>query len=167
MKIRFGLLLLWIVAISLPSSAVSNDEVSSEPLSITVYKSPTCGCCKQWIAHLQEHGFNVLAVDSDDMTAVKAQYGVPDKLRSCHTARIGGYTIEGHVPAKDIIAMLENAPTTDGLSVPGMPVGSPGMEVGDRVDAYDVIQFSAEGQEVVASYGDAEEVRDSTEQGSR
>ncbi|MEL7313198.1 MAG: DUF411 domain-containing protein [Pseudomonadota bacterium] len=167
MKYRVGFLVLSLLLVSFGSGIARGDDTAAEPLSITVYKSPTCGCCKQWIAHLQENGFNVLAVDSDDMSAVKAQFEVPEELRSCHTARINGYTVEGHVPAEDILAMLENAPEAKGLSVPGMPVGSPGMEVGDRVDPYEVIQFSSEGNEVVASYGEPSAVDVDGEQGAQ
>lgn len=119
---------------------------------ITVYKSPTCGCCKRWIAHLEDAGFEVEAIDSDDMNAVKQRFGVPRNMTSCHTARIAGYTIEGHVPADDILRLLADEPDADGLSVPGMPVGSPGMEVGDRVDPYRVMLFGEEGEATWAAY---------------
>ncbi len=142
----------------LPISVFADgSETVDDGYQITVYKSPACGCCRQWIRHLQDNGFTVLAVDSDDMTAIKKEYEVPEELRSCHTARIDGYTIEGHVPAQDIIALLENGPDAAGLSVPGMPIGSPGMEMGARVDAYDVIRFEGEERTVVASYGEREE----------
>ncbi|MEL6300423.1 MAG: DUF411 domain-containing protein [Pseudomonadota bacterium] len=146
------------LSLLLPVSGVADSsETVDDGYQITVYKSPACGCCRQWIRHLQDNGFAVLAVDSDDMTAVKKEYAVPEELRSCHTARINGYTIEGHVPAQDIIALLENGSDAGGLSVPGMPIGSPGMEMGERVDAYDVIRFEGEERTVVASYGEREE----------
>ncbi|MEO1581571.1 MAG: DUF411 domain-containing protein [Pseudomonadota bacterium] len=146
------------LSLLLPMSGVADSsETVDDGYQITVYKSPACGCCRQWIRHLQDNGFTVLAVDSDDMTAVKKEYEVPEELRSCHTARINGYTIEGHVPAQDIIALLENGSDAAGLSVPGMPIGSPGMEMGARVDAYDVIRFEGEERTVVASYGEREE----------
>jgi len=114
--------------------------------TVTVYKSPTCGCCKAWIEHLEENGFTVEAVDTQDMMTVKAALGMPDELGSCHTAVIGDYLVEGHVPADDIKSFLAEAPADRGLSAPGMPVGSPGMEVeGQPADRYDVIAFDERG----------------------
>ncbi|MEM8546928.1 MAG: DUF411 domain-containing protein [Pseudomonadota bacterium] len=127
---------------------------------ITVYKSQYCGCCKQWIKHLESNGFLVNAVDSDDMTAIKDEYGVPKKLASCHTARVDGYTVEGHVPAADILRLLKERPRAEGLTVPGMPVGSPGMEVGDRVDPYSVFLFTGADKEVWSAYGQADDTAD-------
>jgi hypothetical protein len=106
-----------------------------------VYKSPTCGCCTKWVDHLRKHGFQVTAKDTEDMNAIKASLGVPQGLTSCHTALVGKYVIEGHVPADDIQRLLAEKPKIAGLAVPGMPAGSPGMEIG-RVDRYDVIAFS-------------------------
>lgn len=126
--------------------------------TITVYKSPTCGCCRNWIKHLEAAGFEVEAIDSDDMNAVKLEFGVPKSMTSCHTARVAGYTIEGHVPVADILRLLGKRPEADGLAVPGMPVGSPGMEVGDRVDPYKVMLFGEEGATTWASYGEDTEV---------
>lgn len=121
---------------------------------IQVYKSPTCGCCGDWIEHLREHGFTVEVVDEPNMFAVKSELGLPRELASCHTARIADYLIEGHVPAGDIQRLLEDRPQLAGLAVPGMPVGSPGMEVeGQPADAYDVVAFDATGTTSVwASY---------------
>lgn len=111
---------------------------------ITVYKSPTCGCCSDWITHLEKAGFAVKAVDRDDMAAIKAQHQVPARLQSCHTALVGGYVIEGHVPAKEIRRLLTERPAITGLAVPGMPIGSPGMEIdGFTPEPYDVIAFTA------------------------
>ena len=145
----------------LPAAWADNHEAAAETTSvdetITVYKSPTCGCCKQWIKHLEAAGFEVEAVDSDDMNAIKQEYGVPRNMTSCHTARIAGYTIEGHVPAEQILRLLQERPDADGLAVPGMPVGSPGMEVGDRVDPYLVMLFGDGGDETWASYGEQDE----------
>jgi len=123
--------------------------------TITVYQSPTCGCCGKWVQHLEDEGFTVESEMRQDMGAVKQQAGVPRQLRSCHTGIAGDYVIEGHVPADDIKALLNNAPNgIQGLTVPGMPVGSPGMEQGDRLDPYDVLAFTSEGgTRVVASYG--------------
>lgn len=114
--------------------------------SIHVYKSPTCGCCGDWIDHLEANGFEVTATDTDDMGKIKADAGLIAGLGSCHTAFVGDYVIEGHVPADDIKRLLREAPQARGLSVPGMPVGSPGMEMGDRKDHYKVILFNEAGQ---------------------
>lgn len=119
---------------------------------IRVVRSPDCGCCGAWIAHLEENGFTVEDVLSTDLEAKKDQYAIPTSLRSCHTGVIAGYVIEGHVPAADIIRLLEERPDAAGLAVPGMPLGSPGMEMGDRTDAYDVILWSASGTTIFSSY---------------
>ena len=96
--------------------------------AITIYKSPTCGCCTQWADHLQKNGFAVKTVDSLDLSRVKAMSGVKPELASCHTAFVDGYVIEGHVPADDIKRLLSEHPEARGLTVPGMPAGSPGMD---------------------------------------
>jgi hypothetical protein len=114
--------------------------------NIHVYKSPSCGCCGDWINHLEENGFNVTATDSNNMGKIKADAGLLAGLGSCHTAFIGDYVIEGHVPANDIKRLLSEAPKATGLSAPGMPIGSPGMEMGDRKDHYKVILFNELGQ---------------------
>lgn len=120
--------------------------------TITVYKTPSCGCCTAWIKHLQRDGLDVRVFEREDLAPVRASLGVPDELASCHTAKIGGYAIEGHVPAAAIRRLLEERPAAAGLSVPGMPMGSPGMETTSPPDAYDVIVFSDEAQSVFASY---------------
>ncbi len=112
--------------------------------AITVYKSPTCGCCAKWVDHLEENGFEVKSIDTPDVNITKKQYGVPGELSSCHTALVDGYVVEGHVPADVVKKMLEEKPEIVGVAVPGMPMGSPGME-GDRVDNYDVIAFQKDG----------------------
>jgi len=113
---------------------------------ITVYKSATCGCCKKWVSHLEENGFKVNSVDVKDVIPFKIKYGVTPQLASCHTAVIEGYTIEGHVPAADIKKLLKQKPDLVGLSVPQMPVGTPGMEQGNRKDPYQVIGFDKKGR---------------------
>jgi len=107
---------------------------------IEVFKSSTCGCCTKWIGHLRANGFEVQAHDVDDITVSRARLGVPAALGSCHTGRVGGYLIEGHVPAADIQRQLAERPSAAGLAVPGMPHGAPGME-GDAMDPYDVLLF--------------------------
>jgi hypothetical protein len=120
--------------------------------AVTVYKSSTCGCCASWAEHLRENGFAVETVDVDDLQAVKTENGVPSALQSCHTAVVDGYVVEGHVPAADVKRLLAEAPEADGLAVPGMPIGSPGMEQGDTVQPYDVILFGDSGTTVFASH---------------
>src|SRR5262245_771265 len=122
--------------------------------TVEVFKSPTCGCCASWVKHLQAHGFTTKVTDVEDMTAVKAKYGVPGRLQSCHTAVVNGYVLEGHVPASDVQRLIKERPAVVGAAVPGMPVGSPGMEVGNTVQPYNVLTFDKQGQTTVfASYG--------------
>lgn len=114
---------------------------------VEVWKDPNCGCCKDWVAHMEANGFDVKVHDSGN-TAARKRLGVPDKLGSCHTALVGGYAIEGHVPAREVHRLLKERPAAVGLSVPGMPVGSPGMDgkiYGDRKDPYDVVLISRNG----------------------
>ena len=119
---------------------------------ITVHKTPWCGCCTKWSAHLRDAGFEVSEIKHDDLTPIKQQYGVPPMMESCHTAVVDGYAIEGHVPADDIKRLLEKKPDALGLAVPGMPTGSPGMEMGDSHDAYDVLLFKQDGYSVFRHY---------------
>ena len=117
---------------------------------ITVYKSPTCGCCKDWVAHVRKAGFRVDVKDVNDMATVKADAGVPAAAQSCHTAIVDGYAVEGHVPADVIQRLLKERPKIAGIAVPGMPVGSPGMEVpGRKADRYDVLSFDRKGKTAV------------------
>lgn len=125
--------------------APANVLAAAPPNTVVVYKSPTCSCCSKWIEHLQQAGFRVEVHNESEMGQIKKQLGIPKKLASCHTAIINGYLIEGHVPAEDIRQLLTQRPKAKGLIVPGMPVGSPGMEVGTRVDPYDVM-LVADGQ---------------------
>lgn len=123
-----------------PVTATSvNVEVDPDLPPMTVYKSPTCGCCSLWIDHLRANGFTVEVQDMERMSTVKEQYGIAPEMQSCHTGVIDGYIVEGHVPAEDIKRMLEEQPEAAGLAVPGMPIGSPGMEVPGRpADSYAV-----------------------------
>lgn len=120
---------------------------------MVVYKSPTCGCCGAWIEHVEAAGFRVAVRNMPDVVPVKTEFGVPQALWSCHTARIGDYTIEGHVPAEDILRMLETRPQIAGIAVPGMPAGSPGMEIPGYSEPYDVYAFSGDDLTVFASHG--------------
>ena len=123
---------------------------AGEALTIDVHRDANCGCCKAWIDHLQDNGFTVNDHVEADMSAVKQKLGVPPRLASCHTGVIDGKFVEGHVPAADILK-LRQRPDLIGAAVPGMPMGSPGMEYGDRVDAYQVIGLDNQRQDVVLS----------------
>lgn len=132
------------ILIAAAGSFVVMQNVSAEP-EMTVYKSPTCGCCGKWITHMEENGLKVNAVDILEMNVVKERYGITRNLASCHTAIIDGYYIEGHVPAADVKRLIAEKTNSKGLTVPGMPVGSPGMEMGDRVDSYQVLSVKSDG----------------------
>lgn len=119
---------------------------------ITVHKTPWCGCCEGWIKHLEDNGFTVTAQDHEDTDPIKAELGVPARLQSCHTGVVGGYAIEGHVPAGDIKRLLAERPEAVGISAPGMPAGSPGMETSGASDAYQVILFGKQGMSVWAEH---------------
>jgi len=127
---------------------------AAQAATYNMFRDPNCGCCLSWAAHVEEGmGASVTTTNSDDMAAVKTDLGVPIELRSCHTMEVEGYVIEGHVPAEAIDRLLSERPEgVSGLAVPGMPVGSPGMEFEDRVQPYDVIAFGTEGATVFASY---------------
>jgi hypothetical protein len=143
-----------VVALALTTGAapVSPLDVAPKTPTITVYKDPGCGCCKSWIEHLLKHGYRVDAKDTPGMTEVKRTLGVPDRLSACHTAVVNGYLIEGHVPASDIARLLKEKPKVAGLAVPGMPMGSPGME-GPRAQHYQVLSFDKAGKtKIFASY---------------
>ena len=127
---------------------------AAQAASYTMYRDPSCGCCIHWADHVREGmDAEVTTTDHPDMMALKDELGVPEDLRSCHTMEVDGYVIEGHVPAADIARLLEERPEgVRGLAVPGMPVGSPGMEMGDRTQPYRVIAFGEGGYRVFASY---------------
>ncbi len=109
---------------------------------IKVFKSPWCGCCTAWSQHMRDNGFSVTEIKRKDMDAIKRTLGVPERLESCHTAMIDGYIIEGHVPASDVKRLLNEKPNhAKGLSVPGMPIGSPGMEQGNEKERYTTVLF--------------------------
>ena len=120
----------------LPTAVVAAD--------ITVYKSPYCGCCAEWVTHMRSHGHDMKTVEMEDLTAIKKMTGVGEHLQSCHTAVVDGYVIEGHVPAADVARLLTEKPKARGLAVPGMPIGSPGME-GANPEPYEVLLFQADG----------------------
>jgi hypothetical protein len=120
---------------------------------VHVYKNPSCGCCTAWVEHLKAAGFSVDVTQTDDTAAVRKRLGMPERLAGCHTGVVDGYAIEGHVPAADIRRLLARKPQAVGLAVPGMPVGSPGMEYGDKVEPYKVLLVDRKGRDTVfASY---------------
>lgn len=126
-------------AVSLPGMLVSKD--------------PSCGCCGAWVEHVRAAGFSVEVVETPEINRIKTRLGVPQALASCHTAEIGGYVIEGHVPADTIKRLLAEKPSAKGLAVPGMPIGSPGMEVsGAEPDTYEVVLFGPAGQRPYARF---------------
>jgi hypothetical protein len=139
-----------LLPIALASSAVTDAQTTT----IAVEKDPGCTCCEKWVAHLKENEFSATVTESSTMDAVKDAKGIPTAVRSCHTGVINGYVIEGHVPAKEIKRLLRERPAVVGLAVPGMPLGSPGMESSTgRRQAFDVLTFRKDGATAVyASY---------------
>ena len=140
-------------AVALLGSASASPPASTPAvtaLTITVYKSATCGCCALWVKHLEEAGFDVTVRETEALQAIKVEQGVGDHLASCHTALIDGYVVEGHVPADDIRSMLASRPDIAGLAVPGMIIGTPGMEIaGQPAQPYQVLAFDREGRTTV------------------
>ncbi|PJI98130.1 hypothetical protein CLU85_2935 [Acidovorax sp. 69] len=131
----------------LAASALPFTAAAAAPTPLEVWKDPNCGCCQDWVDHMQANGFAV-KVHATGNNAVRARLGLAQKLGSCHTALVGGYVVEGHVPASDVRALLQQKPQALGLAVPGMPVGSPGMDgpaYGNRRDAYDVLLVARDG----------------------
>ena len=125
------------------------------PVTITVYKDPNCGCCTGWVTHLRRTGFAPTVVEQADLTPLRRKMGVPDTMLSCHTAVVGGYFVEGHVPAADVHRLLKEKPPARGIAAPGMPVGSPGMESRDgRTEPYEVMLIDRTGRpSVFARHG--------------
>ncbi len=119
---------------------------SAAAATLAVTKTASCGCCRHWVEHMRKAGFTVEVHDVEDVTPTARRLGVPDKLRSCHTAEIGGYAIEGHVPSADVRRLLAERPKAAGIAVPGMVVGSPGMEQGGHREAYQTILFDKAGK---------------------
>ena len=143
--------LLGSLALGAVAVSIAPGRAAAKGLRIKVYKSPTCGCCNDWITHLEANGFSVTAFDDGNQNARK-RLGMPVKFGSCHTGEINGYAIEGHVPAKEIHRLLEERPDAIGLSVPAMPRGTPGMDgpiYGGVVDPYDVLLIGTDGEATV------------------
>jgi hypothetical protein len=130
-------------------------QVASASDEVVVYKTAQCGCCTKWVDHLRANGFLVTVEEMRDLDPIKARLGVPVDLESCHTATVGGYVVEGHVPAADVRRLLSEKPAATGIAAPHMPVGSPGMERGDEREPYQVIQFGDEGRTIFATHGNA------------
>ena len=140
------------VALTGFAKSAAAQSIGTEPAAkgglakLTVFRSPTCGCCEDWTSHVRAEGFEVEERVTEEMDAVKASYGVPEQISSCHTAVVDGYFIEGHVPAADIKRLLSERPAIAGIAVPGMPMGSPGMEQGGQVDPYLVVALGNAGE---------------------
>jgi len=148
MKALFAVFVLYF---ALGSMAYATDDLLSK--DIVVYKNPECGCCKKWINYLKDHGYIVTSIDTRNVYAEKERLGVPEKLAACHTAVIDGYVVEGHVTTRDIERLLLFRPDVKGIAVPGMPVGTPGMERGDSREPYKVMSFYDRGKvEVFVSH---------------
>ena len=143
----------WLIAIAAAAATslgvATAQQKPSGPL-VEVFKTPTCGCCSKWVEHMRANGFVVRTSDLNDLTEIKKSRGVPDNAQSCHTAVVAGYVIEGHVPAPDVKRLLSEKPAIAGITVPGMPVGSPGMEYpGTKAQFYNVLAFDKKGATAV------------------
>lgn len=146
------LLAVAILSLSLALVALGARPAEADPQVVHVYKSPTCGCCRLWVDYMRSRGYEVAVSDVSDVTEVKREIGVPSGVSSCHTALVGGYFVEGHVPAEDVARLLAERPDVAGLAVPGMPVGSPGME-GPNPQPYSVLAVRKNGRlEVFADH---------------
>ncbi len=152
MQFIFGLVMgLWMVA---GVGMAESEPADAGDGVVTMYQDPNCGCCHKWAEHLQAEGFKVNIHKTSDIYSIKRSMGLPPQLASCHTATIGGYVIEGHVPASDIRRLLEEKPDVAGLTAPGMPLHSPGMQPpGEKPRGYDVLSFDKQGKtKVFSSY---------------
>jgi hypothetical protein len=138
---RILLASLWMAALTVASTAAQAPELTK----MTVYKSPTCGCCAKWVEHMKKAGFDLTVNDVDNISAIKAEHHVPANLAACHTALVGGYVVEGHVPEDVIRKMLKEKPKVAGIAVAGMPMGAPGMDTEGVPQSYDVMAFDATG----------------------
>ena len=142
-----------LLTVSLLAFNVGIKAETSKAVDMIVYRSPSCECCGKWLEHIKNNNFTVKDIVTDDVQAIKIKYGVSAEMASCHTAIVDGYVIEGHVPSNDIDKLLKNKPKLTGIAVPGMPRGTPGMEMGDVKDPYNVMSFNKENQyEVFSSH---------------
>jgi hypothetical protein len=159
MRILFSATVLLLAACAGPERAADTGAPAAAPAApaasaarapagtptVVVYKSPTCGCCTAWVDRMREAGFTVQVNDMNDVAPEKQRLGVPLHLASCHTATVGDYALEGHVPPDAVLRLLRERPAVAGIGVAGMPAGSPGMEVGGRKDPYDVVAWTRDG----------------------
>lgn len=136
------LLFIVIIFFSSESLLLADDGLAK---NIIVYKNPECTCCNKWIKYLEERDYNVTAIDTLDIFAEKKRLGVPPEIKACHTAVIDGYVVEGHLTHRDIKRLLLFRPDIKGIAVPGMPIGTPGMERGNTIEPYNVMSFDEEG----------------------
>jgi hypothetical protein len=157
MKVLHGLLIALSTVVSIATASADESAATQEPAESpverapslfpegVVYKNASCGCCTGWLEHMENNGFDLTANNVDNLQQVKERVGIPFGMGSCHTTEIGGYFVEGHVPAEDVRRLLTEKPKAKGLTVPAMPIGSPGMESGDRVDPYEVLLVHEDG----------------------
>jgi hypothetical protein len=124
----------------------SEASLENGSVDVEVHRSPTCSCCGKWVEHLKQNNFSVKDIVSEDVQSVKTKYGVTKEMASCHTAIVNGYVVEGHVPANDIKTLLKNKPEIVGITVPGMPKETPGMEMGGKKEAFQVLSFDNKNQ---------------------
>lgn len=151
MKLSLRLKLLSQGAILLFSASSASMGLAADTNKVEVYKSASCGCCSLWVEHMKKSGFSVEVHDVRNVAPFRERFGVPDSMASCHTAVVGGYAIEGHVPAADVKRLLREKPKAAGIAVPGMVQGSPGMEQGRGKDPYNVVLFNASGRTTIFS----------------
>ena len=148
MKVNSNIIIIASAALLVVATGLVIAQQRDAGTEVLVYKTPTCGCCAKWVTHMEEAGFEVETRDLDNLSPIKNQYGVQRAFSSCHTAVVDGYIVEGHVPAVYVQKLLEERPDVKGITVPGMPIGSPGME-GPNPQPYDVLSFDAEGNTAV------------------
>lgn len=141
------LALAMVTALVATTGTMTAQRQTAQGPTVQVYKTPTCGCCANWVKHLQANGFATRVTDLENLSELKAKHNIPGAAQSCHTATVDGYVLEGHVPAADVRRLLKERPAVLGLAVPGMPVGSPGMEVQNvKPQPYNVMSFDRGGQ---------------------
>lgn len=142
----------WVAIAIVVLLTITSAEAASDLRKIIVYRDPSCSCCEGWMEHLEAQGIQTNSVPTPDLDSLKQQYGVPDDLTSCHTAIIDGYVIEGHVPVEEIRRLLAERPNITGITVPGMPVGTPGMESGNERESFTVFSFDEQGNTEVFNH---------------
>ena len=142
--IRFTALLAAVAALGAAALRADSRQPAQQAAEMLIYKTPTCGCCGKWVEHMKSAGFATTVKDTNDLAPIKQRLGVPASMTSCHTAVVNGYVVEGHVPAETVRKLLKERPAIVGISAPGMPAGSPGME-GPVKQRYDVVTFDRAG----------------------